>query len=100
MGAELFDGWTSFEKAGDIAALSNLQEGDVLFIDEIIAAAGAGGETLPGNGRLSTDLLIGRGAAAVNKLSCQSLPIGATTGRLAHRPTRPLGIVFHLDFTP
>ncbi|MCC6826293.1 MAG: Holliday junction branch migration DNA helicase RuvB [Acidobacteria bacterium] len=92
------------EKAGDLAAiLTNLEEGDVLFIDEIHRLNPAIEEILyPAMEDYSLDILIGQGPAARSvKLELPKFTlIGATT-----RPgmiTAPLrgrfGIVFHLDF--
>src|SRR4029078_8654749 len=109
----------AIEKAGDIAALlTNLQEGDVLFIDEIHRLLPALEEKLyPAMEDYQLDLLIGQGAAARSiKLELPKFTlIGATTrGGLITAPLRggpgaglitaPLrgrfGIVFHLDFYP
>ncbi len=92
------------EKAGDLAAiLTNLEEGDVLFIDEIHRLNPAIEEILyPAMEDYSLDLMIGQGTAARSiKLDIPKFTlIGATT-----RPgmiTAPLrgrfGIIFHLDF--
>jgi holliday junction DNA helicase RuvB len=92
------------EKAGDLAAiLTNLEEGDVLFIDEIHRLNPAIEEILyPAMEDYNLDLMIGQGTAARSiKLDLPKFTlIGATT-----RPgliTAPLrgrfGIVFHLDF--
>src|SRR5215218_2638551 len=92
------------EKAGDLAALlTNLQEGDVLFIDEIHRLNPAIEEVLyPAMEDYQLDLMIGQGTAARSiKLELPKFTlVGATT-----RPgliTAPLrgrfGIVFHLDF--
>ena len=92
------------EKAGDLAAiLTNLEEGDVLFIDEIHRMSPAIEEVLyPAMEDYSLDIMIGQGTAARSiKLDLPKFTlIGATT-----RPgliTAPLrgrfGIVFHLDF--
>src|SRR6266540_2425599 len=94
----------AIEKAGDIAALlTNLQEGDVLFIDEIHRLLPALEEKLyPAIEDYQLDLRIGQGAAARSiKLELPKFTlVGATT-----RPgmiTAPLrgrfGILFHLDF--
>ncbi len=91
------------EKAGDLAAiLTNLEEGDVLFIDEIHRLNPAIEEILyPAMEDYSLDLMIGQGTAARSiKLDLPKFTlIGATT-----RPgmiTAPLrgrfGIIFHLD---
>lgn len=92
------------EKAGDLAAiLTNLDEGDVLFIDEIHRLNPAIEEILyPAMEDYNLDILIGQGTAARSiKLELPKFTlIGATT-----RPgliTAPLrgrfGIIFHLDF--
>ncbi len=92
------------EKAGDLAAiLTNLEEGDVLFIDEIHRMNPAIEEVLyPAMEDFALDIMIGQGTAARSiKLDLPKFTlIGATT-----RPgliTAPLrgrfGIVFHLDF--
>lgn len=92
------------EKAGDLAAiLTNLEEGDVLFIDEIHRLSPAIEEILyPAMEDYSLDIMVGQGPAARSiKLDLPKFTlIGATT-----RPgmiTAPLrgrfGIIFHLDF--
>ena len=92
------------EKSGDLAAiLTNLEEGDVLFIDEIHRMSPAIEEVLyPAMEDYNLDIMIGQGTAARSiKLELPKFTlIGATT-----RPgliTAPLrgrfGIVFHLDF--
>jgi holliday junction DNA helicase RuvB len=92
------------EKSGDLAALlTNLQEGDVLFIDEIHRLNPAIEEVLyPAMEDYQLDLMIGQGTAARSiKLELPKFTlVGATT-----RPgliTAPLrgrfGIIFHLDF--
>src|SRR3954451_6501199 len=92
------------EKAGDLAAiLSNLEEGDVLFIDEIHRLNPAIEEILyPAMEDYNLDIMIGQGTAARSiKLELPKFTlIGATT-----RPgliTAPLrgrfGIIFNLDF--
>src|SRR5437870_4639791 len=92
------------EKAGDLAAiLTNLEEGDVLFIDEIHRLHPAIEEILyPAMEDYRLDLMIGQGAGArsLNMPLQKFTLIGATT-----RPgliTAPLrgrfGIMFHLDF--
>ncbi len=105
MGAELKSTAAPIiEKAGDLAAiLTNLAEGDVLFIDEIHRLNPAIEEILyPAMEDYNLDLMIGQGTAARSiKLELPKFTlIGATT-----RPgliTAPLrgrfGIVFHLDF--
>jgi holliday junction DNA helicase RuvB len=92
------------EKAGDLAAiLTNLEEGDVLFIDEIHRMNPAIEEVLyPAMEDFNLDIMIGQGTAARSiKLELPKFTlVGATT-----RPgliTAPLrgrfGIIFHLDF--
>lgn len=92
------------EKAGDLAAiLTNLEDGDVLFIDEIHRMSPAIEEVLyPAMEDFNLDLMIGQGTAARSiKLELPKFTlVGATT-----RPgmiTAPLrgrfGIIFHLDF--
>lgn len=92
------------EKAGDLAALlTNLEEGDVLFIDEIHRLNPAIEEILyPAMEDYNLDLMIGQGTAARSiKLELPKFTlVGATT-----RPgliTAPLrgrfGIILHLDF--
>jgi Holliday junction DNA helicase RuvB len=94
------------EKAGDLAALlTNLEEGDCLFIDEIHRLHPAIEEILyPAMEDFELDLVIGQGPSARSvKLELPRFTlIGATT-----RPgliTAPLrgrfGINFHLDFYP
>lgn len=107
MGAELRStAGPAIEKAGDIAALlTNLQEGDVLFIDEIHRLMPALEEKLyPAMEDYELDLLIGQGAAARSiKLELPKFTlIGATTrAGLITAPLRGrFGIVFHLDFYP
>ena len=96
----------AIEKAGDIAALlTNLQEGEVLFIDEIHRLLPALEEKLyPAMEDYQLDLLIGQGAAARSiKLGLPKFTlVGATTrAGLLTAPLRGrFGIVFHLDFYP
>src|SRR3989454_12139632 len=107
MGAELRStAGPAIEKAGDIAALlTNLQEGDVLFIDEIHRLLPALEEKLyPAMEDYHLDLLIGQGTAARSiKLELPKFTlIGATTRTgLITAPLRGrFGIQFHLDFYP
>ncbi|MCA1615884.1 MAG: Holliday junction branch migration DNA helicase RuvB [Acidobacteria bacterium] len=92
------------EKAGDLAALlTNLQEGDVLFIDEIHRLNPAIEEVLyPAMEDYQLDLMIGQGTAARSiKLDLPKFTlVGATTrAGLITAPLRGrFGIVFHLDF--
>lgn len=107
MGSELRStAGPAIEKAGDIAALlTNLQEGDVLFIDEIHRLLPALEEKLyPAMEDYQLDLLIGQGPSARSiKLELPKFTlIGATTrAGLITAPLRGrFGIVFHLDFYP
>ncbi len=107
MGAELRStAGPAIEKAGDIAALlTNLQEGDVLFIDEIHRLLPALEEKLyPAMEDYQLDLLIGQGAGARSiKLELPKFTlVGATTrAGLLTAPLRGrFGIIFHLDFYP
>ncbi|MBX7219846.1 MAG: Holliday junction branch migration DNA helicase RuvB [Blastocatellia bacterium] len=92
------------EKSGDLAALlTGLQEGDVLFIDEIHRMAPAIEEILyPAMEDYQLDILIGQGPAARSiKLDLPRFTlVGATTR--AGMITAPLrarfGINLHLDF--
>src|SRR5688572_18276097 len=105
MGAELRStAGPIIEKPGDLAALlTNLQEGDVLFIDEIHRMSPAIEEVLyPAMEDYQLDIMIGQGPSAKSiKLELPRFTlVGATT-----RPgliTAPLrgrfGIVFHLSF--
>ncbi len=92
------------EKAGDLAAiLTNLNEGDVLFIDEIHRLHPAIEEILyPAMEDFELDLVIGQGPAARSvKLNLARFTlIGATTrAGLISAPLRGrFGINFHLDF--
>jgi Holliday junction DNA helicase RuvB len=105
MGAELRStAGPVIEKPGELAALlTNLQEGDVLFIDEIHRLNPAIEEVLyPAMEDYQLDIMIGQGTAARSvKLPLPKFTlVGATT-----RPgmiTAPLrgrfGIIFHLNF--
>src|SRR5256885_8310936 len=94
------------EKAGDLAAiLTGLEEGDVLFIDEIHRLNPAIEEILyPAMEDYNLDLMIGQGTAARSiKLELPKFTlVGATTRQgLITAPLRGrFGIVFHLDFYP
>jgi Holliday junction DNA helicase RuvB len=107
MGAELRStAGPVIEKAGDLAALlTNLQEGDVLFIDEIHRLNPAIEEILyPALEDYNLDLMIGQGTAARSiKLELPKFTlVGATTrAGLITAPLRGrFGITFHLDFYP
>jgi Holliday junction DNA helicase RuvB len=92
------------ERAGDLAALlTNLQEGDVLFIDEIHRLNPAIEEVLyPAMEDYQLDIMIGQGTAARSiKLDLPKFTlVGATTRQgLITAPLRGrFGIIFHLDF--
>ncbi|HEV2765578.1 MAG TPA: Holliday junction branch migration DNA helicase RuvB [Pyrinomonadaceae bacterium] len=92
------------ERAGDLAALlTNLQEGDVLFIDEIHRLSPAIEEVLyPAMEDHQLDIIIGQGPAARSiKLDLPKFTlVGATTrAGLITAPLRGrFGIVFHLNF--
>lgn len=92
------------EKAGDLAALlTNLEQGDVLFIDEIHRLSPAIEEILyPALEDYELDIMIGEGPAARSiKLSLPSFTlIGATTrAGLLTSPLRDrFGIVQRLEF--
>ena len=94
------------EKAGDLAALlTNLQEGDVLFIDEIHRLMPVIEEKLyPAMEDFSFDFVIGQGPGARSiKLDVPKFTlVGATTrAGLISAPLRGrFGINFHLDFYP
>ena len=94
------------EKAGDLAAiLTNLEEGDVLFIDEIHRMNPAIEEVLyPAMEDFNLDIMIGQGTAARSiKLELPKFTlVGATTrAGLITAPLRGrFGMVFHLDFYP
>ncbi len=105
MGAELKSTAAPIiEKAGDLAALlTNLEEGDVLFIDEIHRLNPAIEEVLyPAMEDYNLDLMIGQGTAARSiKLELPKFTlVGATTrpGLLTAPLRGRFGIVFHLDF--
>jgi Holliday junction DNA helicase RuvB len=107
MGAELRStAGPVIEKSGDLAAiLTNLQEGDVLFIDEIHRLNPAIEEVLyPAMEDYHLDIMIGQGTAARSiKLELPKFTlVGATTrAGLITAPLRGrFGIVFHLDFYP
>lgn len=107
MGAQLRStSGPAIEKTGDVAALlTNLQEGDVLFIDEIHRLLPALEEKLyPAMEDFNLDLLIGQGPGARSiKLELPKFTlVGATTrAGLITAPLRGrFGINFHLDFYP
>ena len=92
------------EKAGDLVGLlTNLQDGDVLFIDEIHRLNPAIEEVLyPAMEDYQLDIMIGQGTAARSiKLDLPKFTlVGATTrAGLITAPLRGrFGIVFNLDF--
>ena len=94
------------EKAGDLAALlTNQEEGEVLFIDEIHRLHPAIEEILyPAMEDFELDLVIGQGASARSvKLELPRFTlIGATTrpGMISSPLRGRFGIHFHLDFYP
>src|SRR5881275_630880 len=94
----------AIERGGDLAAvLTNLQEGEVLFIDEIHRLKPQIEEVLyPAMEDYQLDIMIGQGTAARSiKLDLPKFTlVGATTrAGLITAPLRGrFGIVFHLDF--
>lgn len=107
MGAELhISSGPVLERAGDLAAmLTNLQAGDVLFIDEIHRLPAAVEEILyPAMEDFELDLVIGQGPAARSvRLSLPRFTlVGATTRTgLLTAPLRDrFGIVHRLEFYP
>jgi holliday junction DNA helicase RuvB len=94
------------EKSGDLAAiLTNLKEGDVLFIDEIHRLNPAIEEVLyPAMEDFQLDIIIGQGPSARSiKLDLPRFTlVGATTrAGLVTAPLRGrFGIRLHLDFYP
>jgi holliday junction DNA helicase RuvB len=96
----------AIERGGDLAALlTNLQEGEVLFIDEIHRLRPQIEEVLyPAMEDYQLDLMIGQGTAARSiKLELPKFTlVGATTraGMLTAPLRGRFGIVQHLDFYP
>jgi holliday junction DNA helicase RuvB len=94
------------EKAGDLAALlTNLSEGDVLFIDEIHRLHPTIEEILyPAMEDFELDIIIGQGPSARSvKLDLPRFTlVGATTrpGMISAPLRGRFGINFHLDFYP
>ena len=94
------------EKSGDLAGiLTNLEEGDVLFIDEIHRLRPQIEEILyPAMEDYNLDLMIGEGAAARSiKIELPKFTlVGATTraGMISAPLRGRFGIVNHLDFYP
>ena len=94
----------AIEKPGEMAAiLNNLQEGDVLFVDEIHRLNRQVEEVLyPAMEDFSIDIVIGKGAAARSiRLDLPHFTlIGATTraGMLTAPLRDRFGVVHHLEF--
>lgn len=94
------------EKAGDLAAiLTNLEDGDVLFIDEVHRLRPQIEEILyPAMEDFQLDLVIGQGTAARTiKIDLPKFTmVGATTraGMISAPLRGRFGIVNHLDFYP
>src|SRR5574341_2396492 len=92
------------ERAGDLAALlTNLEEGDVLFIDEIHRLNHVVEEVLyPAMEDYQIDIMIGQGPAARSiKLDLKRFTlVGATTrsGLLTSPLRNRFGAIFRLDF--
>lgn len=92
------------EKPGDLAAiLTNLEERDVLFIDEIHRLSPVVEEILyPAMEDFTLDILIGQGPSARTiKLEISPFTlVGATTrsGLLTNPLRDRFGVIFHLDF--
>ncbi len=94
----------TIERAGDLAALlTNLQKGDILFIDEVHRLGRAVEEILyPAMEDFVLDLIIGKGPSARNvrlKLPRFTI-IGATTrlGMMSSPLRDRFGMVYRLDF--
>lgn len=96
----------ALEKTGDLAAiLTNLEAGDVLFIDEIHRLSAAVEEILyPAMEDYKLDIIIGQGPSARSvRLDLQRFTlVGASTriGLLSSPLRDRFGIVHHLDFYP
>jgi len=94
----------AIERAGDLAAiLTNLREGDVLFIDEIHRLARAVEEVLyPAMEDFKIDIIIGKGPGARSvRLSLPRVTVVGATTRLAlvSSPLRSrFGAIHRLDF--
>jgi Holliday junction DNA helicase RuvB len=94
----------AIERAGDLAAiLTNLRQGDILFIDEVHRLGRAVEETLyPAMEDYALDIVIGKGPAARSiRLKLPRFTIIGATTRLALM-TSPLrnrfGVIYRLDF--
>lgn len=96
----------AIERAGDLAALlTNLQAGDVLFIDEIHRLSKSVEEVLyPAMEDFSLDIMIGKGPSARSvRLDLPPFTlVGATTrAGLLSAPLRDrFGVILHLDYYP
>lgn len=96
----------AIERAGDLAALlTNLQAGDVLFIDEIHRLSRSVEEVLyPAMEDFSIDIMIGKGPTARSvRLDLPPFTlVGATTrAGLLSAPLRDrFGVILHLDYYP
>ncbi|GMA56287.1 Holliday junction DNA helicase subunit RuvB [Alicyclobacillus sacchari] len=96
----------AIERAGDLAAiLTNLQPGDVLFIDEIHRLSRSVEEVLyPAMEDFSIDIVIGKGPSARSvRLDLPPFTlVGATTrAGLLSAPLRDrFGVMLHLDYYP
>lgn len=97
----------AIEKQGDLAALlTNLQEGDVLFIDEIHRLNRSVEEVLyPAMEDRALDIIIGKGPSARSiRLDLQNFTlVGATTraGQLSAPLRDRFGVIFRLElYTP
>ena len=94
----------AIEKPGEMAAiLNNLQEGDVLFVDEIHRLNRQVEEVLyPAMEDFAIDIMIGKGATARSiRLDLPKFTlIGATTraGRLSAPLRDRFGVIHHLEF--
>ena len=96
----------AIERAGDLAALvTNLNEGDVLFIDEIHRLPKTVEEVLyPAMEDFAVDIMLGKGPSA-RSLRLDLPPftlVGATTrAGLLSAPLRDrFGVIFHLNYFP
>lgn len=94
----------AIERAGDLAALlTNLRQGDILFIDEVHRLGRVVEEILyPGMEDFVLDLIIGKGPSARNvRLKLPRFTVIGATTRLAmmSSPLRSrFGIIYRLDF--
>ena len=90
----------AIEKPGEMAAiLNNLQEGDILFVDEIHRLNRQVEEVLyPAMEDFAIDIMIGKGASARSiRLDLPKFTlVGATTR--AGLLSAPLGVIHHLEF--